>query len=68
MMSKTKSKASYVAKYWFAQGYWHCMEKVDYSFSQELVDYYQDLVGVNIKEEYDLGFNTAETDKNRGRF
>lgn len=62
----SKKKASYVSKYWFARGYYHSMEDVDEPPSIEMCEYYIELTGVNVIEEYSLGKTTATADRVNG--
>ena len=56
--------ASFVSKYWFARGYAdRIMELGSDAPKIEVNDYYEEITGVNIIEEYNLGYQEAQKDK-----
>jgi len=60
-MSKS---ASFVSKYWFARGYAdRVMESEQDAPKIEVNDYYEEITGVNIIQEYNLGYQEAQKDK-----
>jgi len=56
--------ASFMQKYWFARGF---HDRLMYSSkdvpSIEMVDYVREVSGVNILNEYELGYEKAEKDR-----
>lgn len=51
-------------KYWFARGYHDRMVQVEKDPPQiEMVEYAEELTGINILKEYELGYEQAEKDK-----
>jgi hypothetical protein len=60
-MSKS---ASFLQKYWFARGF---SDKLIHSSkdvpSIEMVEYLEEISGINILNEYELGYEQAEKDK-----
>jgi len=59
----TKS-ASFVSKYWFARGYADRIMDLEAEAPKiEVNDYYEEITGVNIIEEYNLGYQEAQKDK-----
>lgn len=60
-MSKS---ASFFQKYWFARGF---SDKLIHSSkdvpSIEMVEYLEEISGINILNEYELGYEQAEKDK-----
>jgi len=60
-MSKS---SSFVSKYWFARGYADRILDLDLDAPKiEVNDYYEEITGVNIIEEYNLGYQEAQKDK-----
>jgi hypothetical protein len=61
MMSKS---ASFLQKYWFARGFndrlMHSCKDVP---SIEMVEYVEEVAGINILNEYELGYEQAEKDR-----
>lgn len=57
-------RASFLQKYWFARGYHDALATLDRDPPPiELVEYAEELAGVNISGEYDLGYEQAKKDK-----
>lgn len=62
-MTMTKG-ASHMQKYWFARGF---HDRLTFSAkdvpSIEMVEYAEEVTGINILKEYELGYEQAEKDK-----
>lgn len=56
--------APFTAKYWFARGY---SDRLVHESKEpppiEMVEYAEEVTGVNILKEYDSGYDEAEKDK-----
>lgn len=56
--------ASFMQKYWFARGF---HDRLAYSTkdtpSIEMIEYAQEVTGINILKEYESGYDQAEKDK-----
>ena len=60
-MSKS---ATFVSKYWFARGYADRVMNLESDAPKaEINDYYEEITGVNVIQEYNLGYEEAQKDK-----
>lgn len=56
--------AKFTSKYWFARGYADCVMNLESDAPKvEVNDYYEEITGINVIEEYNLGYEEAQKDK-----
>ena len=66
-MPGIKSKGvAFTSKYWFARGYYSKMINEDNTPTAEMIDYFDEMLNIDIFEEYKKGVITAERDKING--
>jgi len=64
VMRKMSKSASYLQKYWFARGFYDRLALTEKDVpSIELVEYIEEVSGVNVLKEYELGYEQAEKDR-----
>lgn len=60
------TKVSHTQKYWFAIGYHQCVTNQYDPPSQEFIDYFKEMLGIDIYQEYLDGKKSAEKDLKNG--
>jgi hypothetical protein len=66
-MPGIKSKGvAFTSKYWFARGYYSKMVNEDNPPSIEIIEYCDEMLNIDISEEYKKGVLTAQRDKVNG--
>jgi len=66
-MKMSKKTPSYVIKYFFARGYADRVQNIESEAPcSEVNDYYIEITGVNVVDQYNEGYAAAEKDRVNG--